>query len=133
MSTIKDIRKVSRILRVVGQPDRIEILLVIGEGEACVCHLKAVLGKRQAFISQHLKALREAKVLETRREGRYIFYRAADKGVFDLIGLAGELAEVREGALSPAQAGGKVRGCECPQCASEGNPQLVKVEEINIR
>jgi DNA-binding transcriptional ArsR family regulator len=121
MSKVKDIRKASKILRVLGQADRIEILLAIGKGEACVCHLKAALKKRQAFISQHLKALREAKVLETRRDGRYIFYRVADKQVFDLIWLASSLARIPVKGLSPTKAGERVSGCECPKCSGEVN------------
>jgi len=130
MSIGKDIRKTSKTLRVLGQPDRIEILLAIGEGEACVCHLKAALKKRQAFISQHLKAMREAKILKTRREGRYIFYHVADKGIFDLIRLAGGLADSEGRELSPAKAGEKVPGCECPKCSGEVNTQTVGIEEL---
>lgn len=129
MSTTKDIRKTSKTLRVLGQPDRIEILLAIGEGEACVCHLKATLKKRQAFISQHLMAMREANILKTRREGRYIFYRVADKGIFDLIQLAGGLVDIQGKALSPAKAREKVSGCECPKCAGEIASPLKQIEE----
>jgi DNA-binding transcriptional ArsR family regulator len=132
MSVVKDIRKTSKTLRILGQPDRIQILLAIGEGEACVCHLKAALKKRQAFISQHLKAMREAKILKTRREGRYIFYHAADKGIFDLIRLAGGLGDNEVIDLSPAKAGEKVSGCECPKCSEEENPQCVSVEDLVI-
>lgn len=46
--------------------------MAIGSSEACVCHLEAMPGYRQAVISQHLKALREAGVLGTRRGGKYI-------------------------------------------------------------
>jgi DNA-binding transcriptional ArsR family regulator len=129
MSTVKDIRKTSKTLRVLGQPDRIQILLAIGEGEACVCHLKAMLKKRQAFISQHLKAMRDAKILKTRREGRYIFYHVADKGIFDLIRLAGGLADSEGRELSPTKAGEKVPGCDCPKCSGEGISPHIKVEE----
>ena len=53
---------------------RLEILLLIGAGEACVCHLETRLGYRQAYISQHLMALRQAGLLASRRNGKYIFY-----------------------------------------------------------
>jgi DNA-binding transcriptional ArsR family regulator len=114
MSVVKDIRKTSKTLRILGQPDRIQILLAIGEGEACVCHLKAALKKRQAFISQHLKAMREAKILKTRREGRYIFYHAADKGIFDLIRLTSQSRGEGLGLrMSQMQRRGKPSVCKC--------------------
>jgi DNA-binding transcriptional ArsR family regulator len=127
MFTVKDIRKTSKILRVLGQPDRLQILLAIGEGEACVCHLKAVLKKRQAFISQHLMAMRDAKILETRRDGRFIYYQVRDKEIFNLIRLAGKLANIQEEDLLPADPGGKVTGCECPKCAGGVDPQLIQI------
>jgi ArsR family transcriptional regulator len=64
----KDISKeIAFLLRVLGQPERLSILLLIGKGEACVCHLEAALGLRQAYISQHLMALREANIVIARR------------------------------------------------------------------
>src|SRR5574340_1335298 len=76
---------IARPLQAIGSPQRIAILLAIGEGEACVCHLETALGWRQAYISQHLMALRKGGVLADRREGRYVFYRLADNRFLELI------------------------------------------------
>lgn len=73
---------------------RLEILLIIGEGEACVCHLEARLGYRQAYISQHLMALREAGILSARREGKYIFYRLEKPEMLALIRQASQVVNV---------------------------------------
>jgi ArsR family transcriptional regulator len=133
MSSIAVIRKTSKTLRVLGQPDRLQILLAIGDGEACVCHLKAILKKRQAFISQHLMAMRDAEILETRRDGRFIYYKVKNKHVFDLILLAGNLVDIQMGSFLQVKRGEKVSGCVCPKCAGEVNPKSVKVEEISIK
>lgn len=104
--------QISAILKVISPPARLAILLAIDEGEACVCHLEAVLGKRQAYISQHLMALRQADILVDRRVGRFIYYRIADRALLDLIRQAGRMAGVEESdgeALAAA--------CECPKCA----------------
>ena len=53
----------SDIFQLLGQPNRLYILLTIARDEACVCHLEAVLGIRQATISQHLMVLRDAGVV----------------------------------------------------------------------
>jgi ArsR family transcriptional regulator len=50
-------------LQAIASPQRVAILLTIGMGEACVCHLETALGWRQAYISQHLMALRKADIL----------------------------------------------------------------------
>jgi len=66
--TPTDLEKVSNLLQTISPAPRLEILLGIGEGEACVCHLEAMFGLRQATLSQHLMALREAGVVTDRRE-----------------------------------------------------------------
>ncbi|MFM8368324.1 MAG: ArsR/SmtB family transcription factor, partial [Chloroflexota bacterium] len=68
-------KQIAAPLEAIASPQRIAILLAIGKGEACVCHLETALGLRQAYISQHLMALRKADILQDRREGRYVFYK----------------------------------------------------------
>lgn len=109
--------RIAAPLAAIASPQRIAILLAIGKGEACVCHLETVLGWRQAYISQHLMALRKAGILQDRRAGRYVFYRLKDAALLDLV-----LDSARLGGLS-AQSSSALIGaranpaCECPQCA----------------
>ena len=84
--------KVSDLFQVLSSETRLEILLAIGDGEACVCHLEADLGYRQAYISQHLMALREAGLLSTRRDGRFIYYRLEKPEIMDMVKLAAQQA-----------------------------------------
>ena len=111
--------KTSEILSVIGHPFRIKILLTIGKGEACVCHLEARLKKRQAFISQHLMALRNAGILETRREGKYIFYRLVDPDAYTLIQMAGKLAGWDQAHIPEFSGSGTSTECCCPKCTGE--------------
>jgi DNA-binding transcriptional ArsR family regulator len=108
-------KKTAKLLSVLGNPFRIQVLLVIGAGEACVCHLETALRHRQAYISQHLMALRKAGLLETRREGKYIFYRLSDPGLLELVRQAGKLAGVLAESL-PVY-GESLSNCCCPKCS----------------
>lgn len=112
---------ISQLLRAIDQPTRIKIILSIGEGEACVCHLEAMLGMRQAYISQHLMDLRKAEVLVTRREGRYIFYRLKNPKLLELIISAGQLSGLSTDDLRPLHASESRVTCSCPHCADEVN------------
>ena len=85
---------ISELLQNISAPARLEILLLIGAGEACVCHIEARLGFRQAYISQHLMALRQAGLLETRREGKFVFYRLVKTGILPLIEQAAQAVGV---------------------------------------
>jgi DNA-binding transcriptional ArsR family regulator len=109
------ISKVSDLLQVIGPEPCVEILLAIGKGEACVCHLKAVLGYRQAYISQHLMELREAGLLESRRNGKYIFYHLAKPEILELLQNAAKIAGVDLVKLEPAR---QEKQCDCPHCVS---------------
>ena len=60
IDTLDLAEKAAQLLHLLGQAERLSILLAIGNGEACVCHLEAALGLRQAYISQHLMTLRQA-------------------------------------------------------------------------
>jgi ArsR family transcriptional regulator len=112
---------VSRLLALIGQPARVQILMVIGAQEACVCHLEAVLGMRQASISQHLMALRKANLVTTSREGRNIFYRLAQPEVMAILQQAAAAAGIQPDAMRKL-ARRPVDGCPCPQCNPEMDP-----------
>lgn len=112
-------RTIAEYLKVLGSPIRIKILLSIGYGEACVCHLEAKLKKRQAYISQHLMVLRDAGILETRRDGKYIYYNVADRKVFDLIETAADLLEMSPDILPSLDETATLSHCECPTCQSD--------------
>jgi ArsR family transcriptional regulator len=119
IKTSPPVKRIARLLRAIDQPARLQILMAISTGEACVCHLEAALGMRQAYLSQHLMALRKARVLKTRREGRYIFYCLSDPQLLDLIQLAAELTGVEEDTLQALIQTDSLSQCECPHCATE--------------
>lgn len=111
-------RQISSLLRALSQPARLEILLAIGTGEACVCHLETATGQRQAYISQQLMALRRAKIVASRRQGRNIYYRLRDPGVLGLIQQAGKLIPIQVSAASEVD---QLEDCPCPNCSTGEN------------
>lgn len=104
-------------MEAIASPQRIAILLAVGRAEACVCHLEAALGWRQAYISQHLMALRKADILEDRREGRYVYYRLKDNAYLDLITAASEVCGLSRDVVSELINAGTYPSCECPHCS----------------
>ena len=109
--------KIGELLNSIGNPVRIQILLAIGAGEACVCHLETLLELRQAYISQHLMALRNKKIITSRREGKYIYYRLINPKVLEIIKAAGEIMGVSEDGLVIQDHS----YCMCPTCSLEEN------------
>jgi len=113
MENMTSVEAMGNLLQTIGQPARLQIMLAIGEGEACVCHLEAIFGWRQAYLSQHLMALREAGLVTDRRESRFIFYRLAEPR---LIGMLRQIA-VLQGLSLPELAPSP--DCECPNCTKQ--------------
>jgi len=113
-------------LEAIASPQRIAILIAIGTGEACVCHLETALGWRQAYISQHLMALRKADILQDRREGRYVFYRLKDASLLDLITASARLSGLSAESVSTLINPQINPACECPQCS----PVIIPVENL---
>jgi DNA-binding transcriptional ArsR family regulator len=105
-------------LGAIAPSQRIAILLAIGKSEACVCHLEAALGWRQAYISQHLMALRKANILTDRRKGRYIFYQLKDPALLDILLDVARLSGLPAESISALSNTQVNPSCECPQCVS---------------
>ncbi len=95
-------------------PVRLEILELLGYGEECVCHMEAVLGYKQAYISQQLAVLRKAGLVQDRREGWNIFYFVARPDVFVLLDQARGLVGGQPQVLNVPQ---RKAECPCPKCA----------------
>lgn len=85
----------ARIGRALGSPARLEILDLLAQGEKTVEQLaeQARLGVKNA--SAHLRALREARLVETRKEPPYVFYRLADPAVVRLLRELQAIAKAR--------------------------------------
>jgi ArsR family transcriptional regulator len=115
-------------IEAIASPQRIAILLAIGQGEACVCHLETALGWRQAYISQHLMGLRKANILEDRREGRYVFYRLKATSYLDLIIASGEVCGLSKEVVFELINTQKYPSCECPHCA----PAIIPVDLLSM-
>jgi ArsR family transcriptional regulator len=115
MNTFEE--KAGTILSVLGNPFRIQIAIALSGQEACVCHLEQLLDKRQAYISQHLMVMRDAGLLDTRRDGKYIYYRLADKeGILDLIRSAAIIAGFTADEMPALQIEQVLSQCICPNC-----------------
>lgn len=77
--------EVAAILRTLNHPARLMIVCTLVEGERSVGALEDEIGVHQPTLSQQLTVLREAGIVETRREAKQIFYRLADGRVARLI------------------------------------------------
>jgi ArsR family transcriptional regulator len=64
-----------KLLKAIGDPNRIKIMKMLQHREMCVCELREAIGISQPSVSRHLKLLQDADLLESRRDGLWINYR----------------------------------------------------------
>jgi rhodanese-related sulfurtransferase len=74
----------ARTGKALASPQRLELLDLLAQGERTVEDLAHAAGLSLANASQHLRALRQAHLALTRKEGVYVYYRLADRAVYDL-------------------------------------------------
>jgi len=104
----------AQLFKLLTHPVRLAILDILRDGEHCVCHMEAHLGYRQAYISQQVAVLREAGLIQDRRDGWNIFYRVTDPRIYSVLDtiqlMTGQpAASIRRDAVV----------CPCPHCSSE--------------
>jgi DNA-binding transcriptional ArsR family regulator/rhodanese-related sulfurtransferase len=76
--------QLARIGKAVSSPYRLEILELLAQGERTVDSLATEMGVSLANASQHLQALRQAALVESRKDGLFVHYRLVDPEVFEL-------------------------------------------------
>ena len=78
------------IFKALADPTRLKILECIKDEEKCICEVIPYTGKSQPNVSLHLKVLKQAGLVNERKDGTKIMLSIADKNVFKLIDLAEE-------------------------------------------
>lgn len=72
----------STVFKALGDETRLSIIDLLGIRELCVCEIMVALGLTQPTTSHHLMILKNAGVVDNRKEGKWVFYRLADPGLF---------------------------------------------------
>ena len=121
-------KTLSDLFKAMNHPVRLAILDILRVDEACVCHLEAVLGQRQAYISQQLSVLRDQGIITDRRDGWNVFYQVSEPKIFAIMDIARELVF----GENPPEIKINAEDCTCPKCTAKklGRDQdnLIKIK-----
>lgn len=79
------------IFKALANENRIRILAVLREGERCVCELQAALDAPQSTVATHLRKLKDAGLVTSRKKGTWRLYRVTDTATFELLDTAGAM------------------------------------------
>ncbi|MDH4132701.1 MAG: metalloregulator ArsR/SmtB family transcription factor [Gemmatimonadota bacterium] len=99
MATTRGVTHLAQVFHALSDETRLCLVVMLGQGERCVCDLTAALDTGQSRLSFHLKTLKDAGLVRDRRDGRWVFYSLVP-GALD--GLEAALAGVTPGAALQA-------------------------------
>lgn len=106
--------ELSARLKLLAHPVRLRILDVLRREPECVCHLETLLEKPQPYVSQQLRVLREAGVIQGERDGQIIYYHLIDE---DVRAWLAALLDEAHGQHGSPKGHEQLVGCTCPKCA----------------
>ena len=114
----------SDLLKALSHSTRLGILEILREDEQCVCHMEARLGLRQAYISQQLMILKQAGLLESRRDGLNLYYRVIKPEVFGILDAVRSVTGMSH--KLPGHKRAKAN-CPCPKCSIKAEKQFIQL------
>ncbi|MCG9968747.1 metalloregulator ArsR/SmtB family transcription factor [Pelotomaculum terephthalicicum JT] len=80
-----NVEHVAKLFKILGDTNRLRILLAIGKGESSVSQIIEVTSLSQTLVSFHLRALREVGFVTAERQGAFIYYRLFNSDLLDLV------------------------------------------------
>lgn len=72
-----NLRDLLAITKALADEQRVRALLALQRGELCVCQIVELLGLATSTVSKHMSILRQARLVESRKDGRWMYYRLA--------------------------------------------------------
>jgi DNA-binding transcriptional ArsR family regulator len=72
-------REFLAIAKALSDENRVRALMALSGGELCVCQIIELLGLAPSTVSKHMAILHQAGLVETRKDGRWIYYRLAEE------------------------------------------------------
>jgi ArsR family transcriptional regulator, arsenate/arsenite/antimonite-responsive transcriptional repressor len=73
-------REFMAVAKAMADENRVRALMLLRGGELCLCQIIEILGLAPSTVSKHMAVLHQARLVETRKEGRWIYYRRAGAG-----------------------------------------------------
>jgi DNA-binding transcriptional ArsR family regulator len=87
-----DAHRLQHLFQTLGEANRLKIIEFIGKKERSVSEIVEALGLSQPLVSHHLRILREKEILQTDRNGPFIYYKLKNEKLLDALGLILELS-----------------------------------------
>lgn len=91
---MSEVKELEMLFQTLSETNRLRIINFIQDRKPSVTEIVEKTGLSQPLVSHHLKVLREAQILETAREGPFIYYQLKDRRLLDALGIFAEIAHI---------------------------------------
>ncbi|NIM89899.1 MAG: metalloregulator ArsR/SmtB family transcription factor [Candidatus Aminicenantes bacterium] len=92
-----DAHRLQYLFQTLGEANRLKIIKFIGDKERSVSEIVEATHLSQPLVSHHLRILRQRDILETKRNGPFIYYKLKDTKLLDALGLFLGIASTPKG------------------------------------
>ena len=139
LNRMEDFQTVTLVFRQLADANRVRLFWLLCHCEECVVDLAALMGMSSPALSHHLRQLRDSGLIVSRREGKEVYYKAAETEQAQLLHLAieraMEIACPEEGAAekAPLDAHTDGAGCSAEQLAAARGVHDLLTEDLSRR
>ncbi len=85
----------AQIIKAMGHPSRLMMIDALAEGEKCVCELQQLVGSDMSTVSKHLSVLRNAGIVDDRKQGLQVYYSLRVPCIMNFFGCVNAVMEQR--------------------------------------
>ena len=79
------------VFKALADPTRLKIIECVENGEKCICEIIPYTGKSQPNVSQHLKVMKHAGIIDERKDGTKIMIKVSNREIFNIIDMVKRL------------------------------------------
>ena len=87
----RDVSGQEAVFKALANDDRLRVLETLRDSECCGCELQVLLDAPQSTVATHLRKLKAAGLVRSRKQGKWSYYRIADTAAVELLDLAGAI------------------------------------------
>lgn len=85
---LSGVENASRIFAMLGEANRMKIILALMEGELCVYRICEITGAKQSATSQHLRKLKDNHIVKSRKDANQVLYSISDDHIYTIVKMA---------------------------------------------
>jgi ArsR family transcriptional regulator len=121
----ESLQRHANLMKAMGHPSRLQMARALLAGDTCVCRLQELVGSDISTVSRHLAIMRSAGLVDSRKQGLWVYYRLRPEGLRELLAcVQGLSAPLPSQSAPPCQEAAPQCQQGAPPCQEAAGPQV---------